>query len=73
MDNNNLSVKRQKYDNHHSLKNNNNLDMNNNLDINSDDLDNSYMIKIHQDNLNSLNSLNPPLVYRQNATYMLIN
>ena len=63
--NNNISVKRQKCNNNHdSFKN----EKNNNLDTNNDDLDNSYMIKIHQDNLNSLNSLNPPLVCRQNAT-----
>ena len=60
--NNNVSVKRQKCNNNHdSFKN----EKNNNLDTNNHDLDNSYMIKIDQDNLNSLN---PPLVHRQKAT-----
>jgi len=67
--NNNVSVKRQKCNNNNydGLKNekNNNLDINNKIyltEYTNNDLHKYYMIKMPQD------SLNPPLVHRQNAT-----
>jgi|TARA_B110000858_G_scaffold90765_1_gene104901 hypothetical protein len=62
--NNNVSVKRQKCNNNYDSLKNDNLDINNKIyltEYTNNNFDKYYMIKMPQD------SLNPPLVHRQNA------